>query len=235
MRGRPIRAQVFAPEGLFSADPPSPALPMPRAAKVFVIGRNKTGTTSLGQLLSALGYRLGPQSRGVGMLPDWARRDFAPLVAFCRTADAFQDIPFSLDWTYVALDQAFPGAKFILTVRDSPQDWFDSLVRFHTALIGKGRVPTADDLRAHPTREPGALWTAHQLIFGVDETTLYDRATYLEHYRSHIRNVRAYFRHRPDALLVVNPGGPDALRRVCRFLGVEAPAGMAMPHANRSA
>ena len=79
--------------------------------KVFCIGCNKTGTTSLKQALSDLGYRMGPQRSGELLLKEYLARDFMSIVEFCTTADAFQDIPFSLPYTYLILDHYFKNAK----------------------------------------------------------------------------------------------------------------------------
>jgi hypothetical protein len=68
--------------------------------KIFCIGRNKTGTTSLEQALRGFGYRLGNQRQGELLLDDWAHRDFRRIVDLARSADAFQDIQFSLRSTY---------------------------------------------------------------------------------------------------------------------------------------
>ncbi len=88
--------------------------------KIFCIGRNKTGTTSLHAALIEMGIVVGRQRHAELMIGDWSKRDFRRLISFCRTAQAFQDIPFSLPYTFQALDMAFPRSKFILTVRESP-------------------------------------------------------------------------------------------------------------------
>ncbi|NTV94339.1 MAG: hypothetical protein HGA75_02865 [Thiobacillus sp.] len=202
--------------------------------KVFCIGRNKTGTTSLAKALAQLGYRVGRQSRAERLMEDWARRDFRRIVRYCRWADAFQDVPFSLDYTYQVLDHAFPGSKSILTVRDDAEQWFASLVRSQTKGVGKGRVPTPDDLKEHPYRGLGWRWRQHQIVYGVDETTLYSPEIYKRHYEAHNRRVLDYFKYRPDDLLVVNLADPDTMDRLCDFLG-KPRSGLAMPHENRSA
>jgi hypothetical protein len=48
--------------------------------KVFCIGRNKTGTTTIEAVLHAFGYRLGVQRQGELLLEDWSRRDFGRIV-----------------------------------------------------------------------------------------------------------------------------------------------------------
>src|SRR5262245_21810427 len=122
-------------------------MPAPATQKVFCIGRNKTGTTSLNEALRSFGFRTGDQIKGKLLLDDWAHRDFQAIIKLCETADAFQDIPFSLDYTFQCVDQAFAGSKFILTIRDSAKEWYESLTRFHTMIVGKNRLPTAEDLK----------------------------------------------------------------------------------------
>ncbi|MEE4237997.1 MAG: sulfotransferase [Anderseniella sp.] len=201
--------------------------------KVFCIGRNKTGTTSLAKALKMLGYRVGRQDKAEPLMDDWARRDFRRIVQYCRWADAFQDVPFSLDYTYQVLDYAFPGSKFILSVRDSPDQWFASLARSQTKIVGKGRLPTAEDLRQLAYCEPGWLWKQHQFVYGVDESTLYDPEIYKHHYQNHNQGVLDYFKYRPADLLVLNVSNPDAIQQLCDFLGHRRMT-IAMPHENRS-
>jgi len=201
--------------------------------KVFCVGLNKTGTTSLEHLLMAVGYRLGDQPSGELLLEAWARRDFAPIVELARTADAFQDIPFSLPFTYQAMDAAFPGSRFILSVRDSAEQWYESLVRFHTAVVGRGRVPTGADLRGFAYRYPGFLWRYHELVHGSTDATVYARDAYIRHYERHNRSVIDYFESRPGDLLVLNVKAADAAEKVCAFLALEY-TGIRMPVLNQS-
>jgi sulfotransferase family protein len=205
----------------------------PTTGKVFCIGRNKTGTTSLNEVLRSFGFKMGEQAEGELLLDDWARRDFHPILKLCETADAFQDIPFSLDYTYQCVDHAFPGSKFILTIRDSAKEWLESLSRFHTMIVGKNRLPTAQDLKEFEYRKPGWLWRVHQVVYGVDEESLYDPEIYMRHYEAHNKHIRDYFRFRPDDLLVLNLKASDSIDRLCVFLGID-PAGRQMPFLNRT-
>jgi hypothetical protein len=197
----------------------------PPRPKVFVIGRNKTGTTSMRVALRDLGYRIGDQAAAELLLDNWAQRDFRRIVEYCRSADAFQDIPFSLDYTYQAVDAAFPGSKFILTVRDSASQWYDSLMR------AKAHLRTAEDLKNWSYRRRGWMWRAAQVVYGIDENSLYDPQIYMEHYQAHNRRVRDYFRHRPEDLLEINLADAGAMQSLCDFLGVDS-HGHIMPHRN---
>jgi hypothetical protein len=207
--------------------------------KVFVIGHNKTGTTSVEGALASLGLRMGDQARGELLLEDWARGRFDRIIGLSRTAEAFQDIPFSLWGTYRALDCAFPEAKFILTVRSSSQEWYRSTLAWGRKLTqAAGPVPTAAEMRAFIYRAPEYFLRAHKLIYGVDEDTLYDEARYIAAYERHNRDVMDYFANRPESLLVLNVASPDAMPQLCRFLALEDPDGTdrdaQMPWLNRT-
>lgn len=200
--------------------------------KLFCIGANKTGTTSIEAAFRRLGLTVAPQRKGEFLLRKWAMRDFEPLINLSRTADAFQDIPFSLPYSYVALDTTFPKSKFILTVRDSPEQWFNSLLRFHTKIVGKQRIPSPSDLKSFSYCYPGWIWEYHKFVYGIDETTLFDREIYLRHYINHNFMVTDYFKNRPDSLLVLNLSEQSTMRKLIEFIGLKY-EGQTMPHLNK--
>lgn len=202
-------------------------------SKVFCIGRNKTGTTSLERALGDLGYRMGEQARGERLFRDWVRGDFEGVIELGRSADAFQDVPFSLPETFRTLDQVFPDSRFVLTVRSSAQEWYDSLVRFHTQIVGKGRRPTADDLKSFDYNYRGYLWEVQRDVYGIREGQEYDPDIYKAHYERHNATIRRYFQGRPESLLELNLARPAAMERLCAFLRVEG-HGLTMPHLNRT-
>ncbi len=188
--------------------------------KVFCVGFNKTGTTSLATVLADLGYELGDQRRGEALLGAWHRRDFEPIVRFCKSAQAFQDVPFSLPHTYAVLDQAFPGSKFILTERDSPDQWFESLVGFHSRLWADGSsVPTAEQLKSARYRYRGFAYDYQRFVYDVSDDDLYNHEALTGAYVRHNQNVRDYFRSRPERLVVINVSKQPDFRRLCAFLG----------------
>jgi len=89
--------------------------------KVFVIGMQKTGTTSMGEALARLGYRNGGgfrinHPRGVQIdEPITREKVWAIAKERAALADAFEDNPWPMFFREV--DAAFPGSKFILTER----------------------------------------------------------------------------------------------------------------------
>jgi hypothetical protein len=123
----------------------------------------------------------------------------------------------------MALDEAFPNAKFVLTVRDSSDQWLKSLTRFHSKLWADGkRVPTKEDLEKADYVYPGRAWRANRLIYTTSEELPYDGEILKAHYERHNQNVVDYFRHRPEKLCVINVSRPEDYRRLCEFLEVEA-------------
>lgn len=191
--------------------------------KIFCIGLNKTGTTSLLSAMEDLGYKVGNQLEAEKMFDDWIKRDFSRYKKYCRKAEFFQDVPFSLPYTFIAMDQAFSGSKFILTIRDNEEQWYNSLTRFQGKLWGKeGRIPTSEDLKQANYIYKGRPWYTKKHIHPVSEDNPYDKDILLDYYRTHNKNVIDYFRHRPNDLLVLNVGEKDAYKKLINFLGVNS-------------
>jgi len=202
--------------------------------KYFCVGFNKTGTTSLKRAFRELGCVMGDQRTAELLLEDWAVRDFRRIIRYCRSGQVFQDVPFSLPYTYQAVDRAFPGSKFVLTIRDSSEQWYASITRFHGKLWAQGRVPpTREDLQNAHYIYKGRPWDSNRWIFDSPADDPYNRDKLIECYERHCSAVIEYFRHRPDDLLVVNVADPDAYQRFCSFLGVVSDRN-AFPWANKT-
>lgn len=191
--------------------------------KVFCVGANKTGTTTVRSVLEQLGYSLGDQARGERLLPEWNRRDFGSIARYCRSATAFQDVPFSLPYTFIALDQRFRASKFILTVRDTPEQWFTSITRFHSGLWADGvRTPSAEELQRSRYRYRGFAYQYMKYAFGTSDDDLYNADVLKDVYRRHIESVQDYFRSKPDQLITINVARTEDYARLCEFLGVSS-------------
>ena len=177
--------------------------------KVFGIGFHKTGTTSLAKALTMLGYRVtGPNAVHRRDLDDRVALEVAR--ELLPQFDAFQDAPWA--YLYRELDRLVPGSRFVLTVRPE-EEWLTSVVRHF------GR-------RVSPLRE----W-----VYGPGlGSPIGNEHQYLERYRRHDREVRAYFAHRPDDLLIMDVTGDDGWEVLCPFLDRPAPD-VPFPHVNDAA
>jgi hypothetical protein len=180
--------------------------------KVFGIGLNKTGTTTLGVCLKELGYNTKGYTRNSKKLLrqivlDGNYRNVNPTVF---QYDAFEDWPWPLIWPY--LDKQWPGSKFILTLRKTPEEWLES-VKMHS----KNSTPI-------PISRKAAYGFYYP--FGHE-------SEYIEAYCRHERKVREYFKYRESDLLVINWDEGDGWEELCRFLGCPVPD-ISLPHANSS-
>ena len=187
-----------------------------RGEKIFCIGRNKTGTTSLKTALSDLGYRMGNQRRAERLIRHYRDRNWEPIIEYCYSADAFQDVPFSLPFTFAVMDRAFPESKFVLSVRN-PDEWYSSYVRHQKKVVGTDELPTVDELRAHPYVWEGWLYDVKRWT-GRPEEKFYDEDFLKEQYVRYNRNVKDYFRFK-DNLLTINVAEEGAYQELCSFLG----------------
>lgn len=104
-------------------------------AKVFCIGYNKTGTTSLGKALKILGYRHASFNKKV-----W--RDFyrngkvEKIVKYTAKFESLDDLPWLLEDMIPIMDKAFPGSIFIFLERDE-ESWKQSYKRWRKKLFGE--------------------------------------------------------------------------------------------------
>jgi hypothetical protein len=191
--------------------------------KYFCIGANKTGTTSIKAAFEQLGYVIGNQRKGEQLIHAYRDGNLQPIRQLCKTAEVFQDIPFSLPGTYQYLDKTFPGSRFILTVRDSPEQWYQSIIKFHSKLFGNGAVPTADQLKNAPYIWKGWIWESHQLLFGTAESDPYNKEALIGSYKAYNENVLAYFKNRPQDFLTINLSKKDSYKHFTEFLKIKSP------------
>lgn len=187
--------------------------------KIFCIGFNKTGTTSIYHALKREGIKVGDQPTGERLLLDYLNGYFDPIVQYCKTARAFQDVPFSLPDTYAHLYQAFPDSKFILSVRDSENQWYDSQFRFAAKRLGK--IPSLSDLKARDYCWKGWSYQYHQAAFGKG-VEFHDKEAKIKAYNQHIADVKTFFLDKPGQLLVLNVAEEGLFRTFCDFLGIKS-------------
>lgn len=168
--------------------------------KVFCIGFHKTGTTSLYAALRELKFRVSG-TIGHHWTAEQLRENGAQLcIDKAREVDAAEDMP----WPHFfrELDEAFPGAKFILTTRE-PNAWFASIDRH----FGEA----ATELNAF------AYGRAHVPARG-------NKDHWIETMTRHNGAVRAYFADRPNDLLEMSLADGNGWETLCPFLGVAEPA-----------
>ena len=174
--------------------------------KLFGIGLQRTGTTSLHHALLALGWRSAPDS--IALFYDIS----APLR---NEYDAFFDNPIPL--LYPKLDKLCPDSKFILTTRPL-SDWLRS-----AEWLYKVGIP-----QLSPELQRAAA-EIHTAFYGIAH---FDSAHFEAFWQSYHTDVRHYFKNREADLLTINITDDLGWQPLCSFLGVDIPA---IPFPNRNA
>jgi len=192
--------------------------------KYFCVGRNKTGTTSLKKSFEDLGFIVGNQRKGEKLFDKYFfDGEYTHIINYCRSAEVFQDVPFSHFEVIEHIDKAYPNSKYILTIRDNSDQWYNSLTKFHSKLFGKnGRIPSYEDLeKAIYIRKGFQLNTikAH----GTTPAAPYDKEIMCKHYEAHNKSVIEYFKDRPQDLLVINLSDRQAYQKFIDFIEVDSP------------
>ncbi len=176
--------------------------------KIFGIGLNKTGTTTLSKCGEILGYRCTGCNKK--LLRDVVlKHDFRRLQKIGSQYDLFEDWPWPL--VYKELDNFFPGSKFILTTRKDEGTWLNSLKKH--------------SMRTHPIKH------CRKLAYGYNFPQKHEQE-YLQFYKSHNEDVRAYFQGREGDFLEVCWENSDGWKKLCAFLGKNIPD-IPFPHANK--
>ncbi|MCA1764455.1 MAG: sulfotransferase [Cryomorphaceae bacterium] len=201
--------------------------------KIFCIGLNKTGTTSLKAFMQIHGYAVGDQAAGELLISNFEKNNYEPLYAYCETAQFFQDLPFSIPGMAKNLLKQYPDASYILTKRSSAEAWYNSLVDFHKKLFGENkRIPTKADLIKAGYRYPGFAWEANRLLYPSPEDAPYRKDDLKAVYENHIRTTRELFSNREN-FLELNIENDDSVSKLASFLHIN-PQVDRMPWKNKT-
>jgi hypothetical protein len=175
--------------------------------KIVGIGLNKTGTKTLRACMRHW------QLKHISFCPEafdlWRNNDYSTLMTWVAAFDSFEDWPWPL--MFKEIDRTFPGSRFILTRRRSPDVWFESLCR------------QAD--RTGPT-------IFRKYAYGFEMPHNHKRE-HIRAYEEHLQSVREHFNDRSEALLEVCWEEGSGWTELARFLGFPRPD-ISFPHENNS-
>jgi hypothetical protein len=162
--------------------------------RIFGVGVHRTGTSSVARALSILGFRTSHWSRHEQIMADVQAGNYRLRVM--ESLDAVLDFPIPV--LYRELDAAFPGSRFILTVRDQ-REWLAS---------------------AEEHTRSRSLLPEEVMFYGAD-TFNGDEA--LNRYREHNQRVIDHFSGRPN-LLVLDVSAGEGWERLAPFCDRPVPA-----------
>jgi hypothetical protein len=173
--------------------------------KVFGVGLSRTGTRSLTAALQVLGFDTVHYPVDEDTFRELAYGQYD--LTILKDHDGLTDIttvPY-----YQQLDHAFPGSKFVLTVRDEVS-WLRSC---QTHWFNR------------PALKPGADYEqeVHFNMRRLLRAAVYGCYNFVPErfawvYRQHVRGVLDYFKDRPEDLLVLDVCGGEGFEKLAPFL-----------------
>jgi hypothetical protein len=170
---------------------------------VFGIGFAKTGTSSLCKALNLVGFSACHWDQTRKLLSYEEGKLSIDFSLIKSRYDAFTDLPVAR--IYRALDQRFPGSKFILTIR-KPAEWFKSHESWETTYgkLHNGPFEQALNKKMYRTAEPSRSENISALL-------------------AHNREVKRYFSDREEQLLTLDITIGEGWEKLCPFLDVAQP------------
>ena len=183
--------------------------------KVFGIGFQRTGTSSLRRALNIVGITTLEKYGNWYLTKIHDGLEFDPSINYMFFR-GFADSPIPL--YYKELHSMFPDAKFVLTIRNTER-WLRSVEKlFETKSLWSGTVDS-DKINAF-----------HRRVYGMSS---FEERRFKKVYERHNQEVLKYFSTNPDQLLVLNIEKDDKWDKLCNFLEVEIPP-QKYPHVNKS-
>lgn len=122
--------------------------------------------------------------------------------------DVMEDLPWPL--VFKEMDQHFPNAKFVLTIRDTPEKWLRSISKH---IISN--------------------YEGHRNIYGYYHPRENEQA-FLDRYIEHNQSVTEYFKNRPDKLLTMCFENGDGWSKLLPFLSISGTPVADWPHSNKA-
>jgi hypothetical protein len=195
----------------------------PHSHKIFGIGYPKTGSVSLAAALRILKYAvLHDYSAPIYNLP--LENDLSPLKNL--VFDAYINV---YPTSFYLYDMEFPKSKFILTTRD-PESWFAS-IETHRKRMHPSTSEERDlqQLLSHANQQVHYIFMEDIKSYGCISTR---REAFIYKFEQHIREVKYYFRDRPDDLLVLPLESKKKEALLAKFLSARWPLKTRYPHEN---
>lgn len=191
--------------------------------KVFGIGLSRTGSSSLAEALTILGYRAIHFPADPVTQREYSRFFAGPrqtlTLSLLDRYDAITDTP--LARVYQQLDRAYPGSKFIWTVREK-ESWLRSCELWWARSV----VPFMEN--DHQRVLGPFMRLVGEATYG---TALFDTTLFSQTYDAHMDEVPGYFRGRDKDLLTLNICAGEGWADLAPFLGSALPD-REFPHRN---
>jgi len=169
--------------------------------KVFIIGLQRTCTSSVKRWLENNGYKICDYDATSVVR---VSKKQSPRFFLLKRYDGAKDQPWAT--LYKDIYKLYPDAKYILTIRDSTDRWFKS--KSYHQLRASGETAFA---RA----------ATNKVVYG-KSMAVYNEELYKEKYERHNSDVIDFFRDKQDQFIIMCPECGDNEKKLERFLGIDS-------------
>jgi len=196
--------------------------------KIFCIGYNKTGTTSLYQSIKNLGFYTDENTlrEGENLMNYAIKNDYNTILRWIEKntkVELFKDVPFSIPNIWKILYKKYPNAKYILSERDSSDQWYKSIKNFHIKQFKElHNNPTWEDITKvkyayhRDDKTGGFLYDYLTYTYGHNSLP-YNKNNMISSYELHNNEVKHFFKNKNN-FLCVNVSNDNDYFKLCDFL-----------------
>lgn len=195
--------------------------------KIFCIGFNKTGSTSLYHAIKDLGFKSDKQTfqEGEFLMYNVRHGDFNSVFEWIEKRsdiELFKDVPFSLPNVWERLYEKYPDAKYILSERDTPKQWYNSITKFHIRLFKLLPFSTWEDISKvdyRYTRNDGKGGFLYDFMKYLNSNSKnpYEEKNLIRSYELHNIKVKKFFKDK-DNFISINVSNDKDYVKLCNFL-----------------
>src|SRR5699024_3030525 len=104
-----------------------------------------------------------------------------------------------------------------------PEQWYNSVTKFHAKRFGKGSVPTKEDLQEAQYVWKGWMWECNRIMYNTPEDDVYNKKILIKTYTAYNEAVKKYFKNRPNDLLTINLSEEQSYQKLMQFLEIDSP------------
>jgi len=162
--------------------------------KIFEIGLNKTGTSSLNSALNGLGIKSLHDRFEVRKHLNYEKENDLKPLSSLKEFQGFSDSPFHI--LYKELYNLYPKSKFILTIRDL-KSWLKSREK--------------QVIRNQNNPDYKGVWLK------------INKEAWIIEWKNHTKEVIEFFKDHPKDLLIINICKGEGWEKLCPFLNLPIP------------
>ena len=222
--------------------------------KIFCIGFNKTGSTSLHGAIKELGFAEfgSTMANGEVHLQNLVGGNVNEVLNYVERNyeagnEVFKDIPFSVPHFWKDLYKKYPDAIYVLSERDSSKQWYNSIYKFHRKVFRLSEVPSWEEVMKIEYRynrdtstgiHVNKLNARGGLIYDYLRTTFgekhlpYDKGNMIKCYEAYNKEVKEFFKDKKN-FISVNVSNDNDYTKLANFLG-KKPLGNKFPMLNKT-